>query len=206
MKFIAKVAATVALVAVSALPAAAQISYATTARFTSPNANCNQSVAASSVICVLQNFNLTFAGTSATAVGNGSIVSLGTFSLTGNGSVIASPGTVSFELFINQTAPSIGTGSYLGSVYGTITTGANGDISTLEWDPNQFVMIGGTSYQLIYDNVGPAANRGLGIPINNDRGINAIVTTAVVPEPATTALLGIGLMMLAGVAAKTRRV
>lgn len=206
MKSLTNLVAAGALIAASAVSAGAQVSYTTTGRFTSANANCNQAAAITSVVCVLQGYNLTFTGTSAVSVGSGSIISLGTFSLTGNGSAVASPGTVSFALFISQTAPTIGTNSYVGTVYGTITTGVNGGVSTLEWDPNQSISIGSTNYQIIYDNVGPAADRGLGIPVNNDRGVNAIVTTGIVPEPATLALMGAGMLVLAGIAKTTRRV
>ena len=85
---------------------------------------------------------------------------------------------------------------------GTVFTGPSGNISTLMWSPNQMVAIGNTRYTMIYDNIGPAANRGLGIPINNRRGINALVTSSVVPEPSTYALMGTDLARLVGV---TRR-
>ena len=50
-------------------------------------------------------------------------------------------------------------------------------------------------YQLIFDNIGPAAGVGLGIPINQTRGINALVTT--VPEPDSVVLLAGGVAAVA---------
>jgi hypothetical protein len=57
----------------------------------------------------------------------------------------------------------------------------------------------------VFDNVGPAANVGLGVPINNVRGIDALVTTTTTPEPATAALLATGLVGLTPFAIRRRR-
>lgn len=191
-----------AMLATAAGTAEAQISFATTGRFTSATAGCSQLVASSSVTCAFGSFSLTYTGTTGTNIGNGSIASLGTFLLTGTGNQTITPGQVTFELFVAQTGPSVGSGTFTGPVTGTVFTAPSGNISTMMWSPNQMVNIGNTRYTIIYDNIGPAANRGLGLPINNDRGINALVTSSVVPEPSTYALMATGLAMLVGV---TRR-
>ena len=198
---------TVALLGVTEGTAAAQpVSYITTARFTSGAPGCNQLVALSSATCSNAGFSLLFMGATGLNIGNGSVVSLGTFFLTGSGTQVVPPGVVTFELFINQTMPSIGNGTFAGSISGTVTTGPDGNFSSLIWAPNSVRGIGVVTYTLIFDNIGPAAGRGLGIPINNERGINALVTTNVVPEPGTTALFAAGGLLLLAYALRKKAV
>lgn len=186
-----------ALLATAAGTAEAQMNFTTTGRFTSGTAGCNQLTAANSVTCAFGAFTLTYTGTTGTNIGSGSVASLGTFLLTGSGSATVPPPNITFELFINQTTPTVGSTSYAGSVLGSVTTGAGGSVSTLMWQPQQVRTIGPVTYTVIYDNIGPAMDRGLAIPINNDRGINAIVTsTNVIPEPSTYLLMGTGLVAL----------
>ena len=198
MRLLNRMLCTSGLMCATAIAVTAQpVNYTTTARFTSGSAGCNQTVALSTATCTNAAFSLLFTGVSGLNIGNGSVTSLGTFLLTGTGSQVVPPGVVTFELFINQTTPSIGAGSFSGMISGTVTTGANGNFSSLVWSPNQTRNIGNVMYTLIFDNVGPAAGRGLGIPINNERGINALVNvSSVVPEPATNALLATGVLML----------
>src|SRR5206468_3205025 len=103
------------------------------------------------------------------------------------------------------TTPSSGQGTFLGAITGSVSTAGGVNFSSLIWTPNQFATIGGTTYQMVYDNVGPGANIGLGIPINNQRGINALVSTTVTPEPSTVALMVTGLAGLIPVVARRRK-
>lgn len=193
-------AAGAALFAAAAGTMEAQVGYTTTGRFTSTTGTCNQLAAASSVSCAFGSFTLLYTGTTASSVGNGSVVSFGTFLLTGTGSATVPPPTITFDLFVNQTTPSVGSAMFTGTISGTISAGAGGSSSTLVWAPNQNRTIGDVRYTIIYDNVGPAVDRGLALPINNDRGINAIVN--VVPEPSTYLLMATGLV---GLVATARR-
>ncbi len=185
------------MLAAVATTAEAQISFTTTGRFVSGTATCNQLVATNNVTCAFGSFTLQYFGTTGSNIGSSSIASLGTFLLTGSGSSTLPPPNITFELFVNQTTPTVGSASFTGLITGTVTVAPGGSVSSLMWSPTQNRTIGTASYTIIYDNIGPAANRGLGFPINNDRGVNAIVSTSnVVPEPSTYLLMGTGLVAL----------
>jgi len=182
------------LLAAATGTADAQLAYNTTGRFISGSAGCNQLVATNSVACAFGGFTLTYTGTTGAGIGSPSVASLGTFRLTGAGNQTLPPPSIAFELFINQTMPSVGGASFSGMVTGTVET-IGGNTSSLMWSPNSTRSIGLANYTVIFDAIGPAANRGIAIPINNDRGINALVN--VVPEPSTYLLMGTGLLALA---------
>lgn len=189
--------------------AGAQINFTTQGFFSGPGTTASgvtcTTLAALNASCMGGGFSLTFVGTSGLNLANGTITSLGTFDLIGSGNVTVPSGSVFFTLLVNQTTPSTGQGSFLGSLSGMVNTTGGVNFSSLIWAPNQLTSIGATSYQLVFDNVGPAANVGLGVPINNVRGIDALVTTTTTPEPATAALLATGLVGLTPFAIRRRR-
>jgi hypothetical protein len=137
---------------------------------------------------------ITFTGVNSTVNANPfTFASLGEFQtiVTGAGATIT-PGTT-FTLMINQTVPSPGSGSLIGTLNGTITQNSSTGLVTFSVTSAQ---INGVTYSLTNNPlplVPPSTNNGV-------TSVQAQITS--VPEPATMFLLGTG---LAGVAAKVRK-
>jgi hypothetical protein len=160
----------------------------------------------SATSCTAGGMTLSFANAGSTSYFAPTLVDLGQFVTQAAGA--SEPHTafngVTFMLTINQTAPNAGSGSFSGSVSGSLAY--NPSTSSLAWVPTTTSLsIGFASYTLVTDNTGSIniQSPALGAGQNpNMTSVKAMVS--VTPEPATIAMLAPALAGL-GLVARARR-
>jgi hypothetical protein len=142
---------------------------------------------------------LTFAGISSTTIDAPSNVSFGTVNVATTGS--GASGSGSFTLTIDQTVPSVGSGSLVGTLTGSFSE--NSSTGYLDFS-NLILQIGTGQSQVTYTLQQPVGGYEL-VPPNDNNGNTTIqgnITPA--PEPSSLMLLGTGLLGAAGMLFRRR--
>lgn len=144
---------------------------------------------------------LSFLGQTPTTVTAPSFIDYGVVQAVGAGSASMFNGQQIY-LEIVQTLPTTGMATVVGSISGAISMNSSGAI--INWNqPSRFATIGAETYELERLSNGQTS---INAPTSGPQTIRGYVTAAsTVPEPSTWALMGTGLVSLAGVAARRRR-
>jgi hypothetical protein len=188
-KVSSKLLAAVAAGVMAASSADAQVTFSTTGTFAGPGCTITS--------CTFGAFTLAFVHAPSTAYLTPSTLDLGSFltSSTPGSSSMAIPANVVFTLVIDQSSPVAGSTRTSGPITGSLAFDPSQ--SSLVFTPMmRFLSIDGVRYDLIIDNTG---NINIAAPTRTNNPNPTIVkaNVAVVPEPATVALLATGLVGVA---------
>jgi hypothetical protein len=197
-----------AALAFGALTASAQVvTYSTTGTFSGGTGSTTCAGDGSS--CSVGGFTLSFinAGTASYLAPSFTLVDMGqfqtAFSPTGGTAGLTAFTGVSFTLQITQSAPSAGTGSFSGTISGSLAY--NPSSSSLVWTPTTSnLSIGSAQYVLVLDQSGNENIQAPTAPSGNPNLTSVKANVLATPEPATALLLAPGLAGM-GLAARFRR-
>jgi hypothetical protein len=200
----AAIVASVAVAFGSLSVAAQSVTFSTTGAFSGGGCTATS--------CAFGGFTLSFLPVGSNTALNGSLVDLGSFNtqcVTCTPGVMQSlPAGVLFTLTINQTAPSAGSGSFAGSVTGSLAF--NPSFSNLIWTPLPTSLTLGTpgltgSYAIVLDNTGNFNIEAPGAQNPNETVVKAFVnSTTTTPEPSSVALVATGIFVLIPVIRRRR--
>jgi hypothetical protein len=200
----AAIVASVAVAFGSLSVAAQSVTFSTTGAFSGGGCTATS--------CAFGGFTLSFLPVGSNTALNGSLVDLGSFNtqcVTCTPGVMQSlPAGVLFTLTINQTAPSAGSGSFAGSVTGSLAF--NPSFSNLIWTPLPTSLTLGTpgltgSYAIVLDNTGNFNIEAPGAQNPNETVVKAFVnSTTTTPEPSSVAFVATGIFGLVPVIRRRR--